>query len=399
MQRSSDTDHYSPFAELSVLINEELLIGQKSLALTVKKLICNLAPDWFERMDAENDEVFLEPALFAWLTSKRPALPLDQVLFGLSVVSRRPKSISVVTDGLGRAFLPGLGWVETGLAYDQVTLHTDEHAHPGYAIKAGTCPQAVTKLLHHGKTHGISLYERQHPLLRRFFLDDSNLTDATPQSEFLTPIESALDLIRAMDSTVYRWITLTTKVIQLYSAHQPNSFATLSAHGAAFCNVDTNSDAIFFVDDLAHQCGHIIFNAVTLQKYEYLSIEPHSPLSELVQRPDETRDVYSAFHGLFTYTLITRMMDHLLTSGDLSVCDAHHCRGRMAFYLGKFYTDLMNLQNPDIFSEKGKFLYVSFARCYEELRERHAHEVHDLDLSNQPYTFSSKNFITANPVQ
>jgi len=81
-----------------------------------------------------------------------------------------------------------------------------------------------------------------------------------------------------------------TRRIVLYSADLPNSFATLSAHGVAFLNVKDDNDEVFFVDDLAHQCGHIMFNALTQEKPRFLARTADTPLRDFCRdREDRAR--------------------------------------------------------------------------------------------------------------
>ena len=49
-----------------------------------------------------------------------------------------------------------------------------------------------------------------------------------------------------------------------------NSFATIKAHGMAFFNVYQDEyDEVFFVDDIAHQTGHIIFNVMIYESNRF----------------------------------------------------------------------------------------------------------------------------------
>src|SRR2546426_2901954 len=91
-----------------------------------------------------------------------------------------------------------------------------------------------------------------------------------------------------------------TRRIFLYNAELPTSFATMSAHGVAFLNVKDDNDEVFFVDDLAHQCGHVLFNALTQEKERFLARPADTPMRDFCHDQEDPRTLYSALHGLFT---------------------------------------------------------------------------------------------------
>ena len=351
-------------------------------------------------MDFTKDQLFLEPLLVAWLTDKTPSIPLEQVLYGLLSPEHRPQWVKVHTDSQGKAFIAGLGYFRTGVANNLINLCIDNHETECDAVVSQEQGAVVFDPIKTMQIHGITIHTGFTPLLHRFF-ECETFPLVQPSSQvkhYLTSIHDAFDSMRRLDPELYQWIKIATRAIQIYCADSPNSFATLSAHGTAFLNVDTDSELIFFIDDLAHQCGHIIFNAVTLEKSAFIAIDPHTPLQSLTKQPDETRNVYSAFHGLFTYTMITRILNHLMITGELTQLQHHHCLGRMAFYLAKFYIDIRNLDKPGLFCEQGMALYQLFAHVYEEMRRGYIDAIKEMNLKNQPYVFSYKRFIETNPI-
>lgn len=386
---------------LSALVQQGLTEGQQQLADTVRQLICKLAPQWFEKMDFSNDHIFLEPLLIAWLTHKSPAIPLEQLLCGLIKPDCRPFSVSARTDHEGTAFMAGLGCIQTSLPNTPLTIHMGMDNSVCHVSRGRHNPSFAFYPVNSMQIHGITVFTHINPLLQRFFEAEAGAPEPPLDDGFahMDAIRTALELIAAFDPEVHQWMTGATRAIQLYKAPLPNSFATLSAHGIAFCNVKEDSDVIFFADDLAHQCGHIIFNAVTLEKRDFIAIDPHTPLRDLTHEQDEGRDVYSAFHGLFTYTLITRVLNRLMHYNDLSASQRHHCLGRIAFYLYKFYLDLGKLDQPGLLTARGLELYQLFATMYEALRSDYVHAIKPLKLDNQPYVFSQRRFLQANPVR
>lgn len=386
-------------AGLDDYIGAELQAGQRDLAATVRQLVSNLAPSWLERMDSAEDRVFLQPALFAWLTAGRRQMPASQLFYGLTPEQNRPLEVDVQTDKRGDLAMPGYCWFATRLRNRHLRLYIEPSEPLLCRVVLGRRYRLPVEAIATSSAHGITSYHRIHPLLNRFC--DSKYERRTLDHSLATEchlrVAQAFDWIQVLDPVVYNWICSATRVVQLYSAEQPNSFATLSAHGAAFLNIGQDHDLLYFIDDLSHQCGHIVFNAVTREKAGFFTIDPHLPLQEMTRKPDESRDLYAAFHGLFTYTLITRMLHLLLASDHLDADQRHHCLGRLWFYLLKFFMDLQNLANPKVFTERGRLLYNLFVDCYQQLYQRYAEQVSHLDLSNQPYVFNLAAFLALNP--
>lgn len=384
------------FDALADLIRDSLEEGQQLLALHLRTLIYKTARDWFERLPFEDDTAFLRPTLFAWFTGNDPDLTLAQLICGHLPAEQRPSSTPVRSDRKGRVFLPGLG-----------TFLTEHPMSSGEWIQDGK--RGILRLGNHYAlatfqpemrldAHELAIYT-QIPAVFEHFFPQPPLAGVEENTRFpIHELNVALLDLRHLDPLLYAAIRQVTSSIQLYRSEAPNSFASLSAHGAAFLNVPPDADRISFLDDIAHQCGHILFNAMTLQRQATLAIEPETPLRAIVPAVGDTRSVYSAFHGLFTYSLILRSLDARLNAPGLSLGERFQTRGRIAFYLTKFHTDLCNLNHARVFTPLGQLYYARFLQTYEAAYARYANSLKDLDLSQQPYVFSWSQFLQDNPV-
>lgn len=378
-------------------VNYYLIEGQQTLANTLRQLVYKMAPDWFKRMNFDNDRNFLHPALFAWFTAERRVAPLEQILFGLAEKDCRPSHVRIATDDYGKTYLPNLGIAQVGIPNASLILHEDSECF--WIRLRGNVRWVMFEPQQRLTAHGIDIDWHLSPLLHHFFEMQRHPPRAVPHAQSQACLaQQALSLIADLDAELYQWITELTQVIQLYWAELPNSFATLSAHGMVFLNVNEESDVVFFIDDLSHQCGHVIFNAVTLDKRAFLARDPETPLRQITEQADETRNLYSAFHGLFTYTLILRSLDRLLRSRLLNAEQTHHVLGRIAFYIRKFATDLSNLNDRALFTEQGLRFYYLFLQAYDYNYKHYYQRIKHVDLGNQPYVFSLSNYLAANPL-
>lgn len=203
---------------------------------------------------------------------------------------------------------------------------------------------------------------------------------------------AALDRLAISHPTIYSLLLIANRRIHLYRSNELNSFASLSAHGAAFLNVPDNLSEVYFLDDFAHQGGHVVFNAATVDNERYLRCNAHTPLRELGADSSDTRSLYAAFHGLFTYSMILSVLAQYLLRDEPQGRIGHELRGRIAFYLLKFRIDLENLAQSRLFTNDGEYLYQGFLACYEKVLRECYDEVRGLDMSNQGYVFDYDQF-------
>lgn len=220
--------------------------SQGELADTIRQLIYRAEPALFDIMDFEEDEQFLHPLLFAYFTDPAPGLPLSQVVYGLLAAERRPASISLKTDASGRAALARVGDVETTVPSGTVELRLDEEAGV-YRLSADARAEPfhwAAPLIVPGSR--IEVLRNRHPLIERFLHNPEGpppeLTSAA--QDHLAHLLLASAILRDHCPEVWADIVASTRLIVLFEAPGANSFATLSAHGAAFCSVTPADDEV-----------------------------------------------------------------------------------------------------------------------------------------------------------
>jgi hypothetical protein len=159
----------------------------------------------------------------------------------------------------------------------------------------------------------------------------------------LEKITFALSLIKKHLVEHFSLIHCHCSMIVLFSTNPSitNSFATINAHGAVFLNVyQEECSEIFFVDDIAHQTGHVILTATTANRKGSFIIDETLQLSILLNDVTEYRSFYTLFHALYTYYTITLCLDKILKSKVLSIAMEKEAIGRIGFYMLKFEADL-----------------------------------------------------------
>jgi HEXXH motif-containing protein len=210
-------------------------------------------------------------------------------------------------------------------------------------------------------------------------------------------VVSAFNLLRAYCPDLADEIIAGTRLVVLFQAEQPNSFATLSAHGAIFLNVNGAIDEVYFIEDIAHQAGHVTFNALTLAKERFLLINPDTPLGGPHGNDRESRTVYSAFHGMFTYVTIGQALAAVLERHVFDARQAHEALGRLGLVLRKFNHDLALLDRAEFWTPLGRRCWRQFESIFAGQQARYAPITQGFDYSNQPYVFDYHLFAELNP--
>lgn len=303
-------------------------------------------------LDFDDDRIFLEPSLFCYFLSEIPQelkINLEQCLWGYISYEKRPSTLKVKSDIFGWINLPNQGYIKT-TSNTISTLDIDfikEHIVANCYI-----PNSTIRLCLHPTEH---------------------LTNQKENLRYEEPIQISLEKHRnELESAViffqnhleyfWRQVEIVTREFVVFSSPDYYSFAGIMQHGTAYFNVENKQKSeVFFIDDIAHQCGHIIFNTLTYDTQNYLKVPKDYPLNTFSPNPQEIRGVYGAFHGLFTYSTILRSLDVYLEKGlQLDYRLKHEALGRLGFYLRKFKYDLGLLRNSNIFTHAGSELFEEF---------------------------------------
>jgi HEXXH motif-containing protein len=387
--------------ELRELAANRITAGQRELADAMRVLVARAAPEIAEALVHRPDETFLEPLLFAYFSEKEPGVELGQLLVGALPPSERPEAVEVRSDAAGRVYVPGIGYFATELPSASLLLELDGGGGHALSRVGRRVACAFEELLYVPGTR-IEVARHQDPLLATRFLDTS-LRRAEVEVDghgerHLEHLSRALGLIRELCPSYHAELARTVRQVVVFRASDVNSFATVNAHGTVFLGAGPQDDEAFFFDELVHQCGHVVFNALTVRRRDFLAVEPSAELGTFAPDEQDGRTVYDAFHGLYTEHVMSSCMRTLDECGVLSGRLAHELFGRLSFITQKFAVDLANLSAQGIFTDLGREIYAYFAEDFRSL----AADRPDLlatDMKNQPYTFSYDTFARDNAAQ
>src|SRR5690606_26934292 len=161
------------------------------------------------------------------------SMTLEQILLGAIDADRRPRTTPVTSAAQGWVQLPGLGAFATGLPNSRANVVKELD---GGRIQTDNLIRRVAlEPEEQLRDHDIRLQCRVPPVFLRFFEAGRHPLLPIPlRHRQNAALRRGLRLLAHLDPELHGWIVQTTRCVQLYCAEQPNSFATLCAHGTAF---------------------------------------------------------------------------------------------------------------------------------------------------------------------
>jgi hypothetical protein len=221
---------------------------------------------------------------------------------------------------------------------------------------------------------------------------------AASAARFGPALERAFALLDEVQPHVAARLRATVRVVVTFAGDGPNSFATLSAHGAVFLNRRPGDDLAYAVEELAHQGGHVLLTTMLFgAEHDCFVVPPEAPLVVDGAGDPEGRTVLVTLHAVYTEALMTGCLWGALQAPGVSAAERHELRGRLGYILCRFRHDLIDLLSADVLSARGRRLADGCRRVYDTAVGRWAPTAPRLDLSGQPYAFDRRVFLRRNP--
>lgn len=372
--------------------------GKSQMVMVLKGLVYRDAPDLFELLDFEEDKAFLEPLVFTYFNyPDKTRMSLKQILWGYIKAARKPSVINVIANNAGVVYLPGYGYMITKYPEKEFSMSFNDGLarleSKGYLVKYEFEPLAWTK------GQNIEIVKYPNPLLDNLFTREGSegLAKVLTLNEGDYPllIGRALQIIREIDPLYYACLKTTIRKFYCFRG-EPNSFASMAAQGIAFFNVQPADGLLFFLDNIIHQCGHVIFNAISFEKEKWFNVPANTQLSTFTLDPKDYQDIYGRFHGLFTQTNINTIFEKCIENKTLQGEEHYELLGRFASNLTRFGVAIKKLDHPGMYTEVGLFWYNFFKMSHSVLNVKWESVINQYRVDNQPYVFNYKKFKESN---
>jgi hypothetical protein len=358
---------------------------------TVKILLYKEAPHILEKVDFDDDEIFCSPLLFAYFRHKaintfKPEdekVLLEEFMQGY-YVEKPALKLDLLYNEEGIAYVPSVGYFKKG---------EDKLFAPTVKVKDSS----------------IKILRCSTPLLK-VILDipaEDLLWDEKLYNDRIGQLNNAMDLIRKNVPDQYKLIDQCCEYIYMFKTDpsNSNSFASGNALGLAFFNVyQEEYNEIFFIDDIAHQTGHVIMNNLMFSKPTFYKIDQTQSVEEILGRPDH-RNVNILIHALYTYYTTFYCLDECVAANSFEGKQHKEALARIGFYQRKCNIDLQILDVvikhygglENMLTKKGLNVVNSIKNKFEEINKKWGTVINAYDFSNQNYNFSFKLFEELNP--
>lgn len=359
---------------------------------TIKLLIYKENPSLLEMVDFENDNIFLEPLLFAYFNSKKdnlfPSEILVEILQGY-FLDKKELVVKYSYNSNNVAYIPNVGYFNHGepKSFDSI-----------YIIKN-------TK---------IELLKRPIKLLENIFRtrtdelinENEIIIDNELYESNINALTNAFKFIKYNSHEQYKLIEENCKKVLMFKTNPQNinSFATINAHGIAFFNVyQEDYDEVFFVDDIAHQTGHIILTTLFYDNKAIFKINEEQNIGSLI-KIDDNRSIHILLHAFYTYFTTFMCLDDCLKNNSFNEIQKKEAIARIGFYLNKCALDfqifdkLIHYFNEIefILTPKGIEIFSMIKNKYLEIFKKWNPTTKHFNYRNQTYNFALKNFLELN---
>lgn len=348
---------------------------------TIKLLIYKEAPQLLEKLNFEDDNVFLEPLLFAYFNGKKTNLFSSCILQELMqgyCITKEKISLNHAYNENNIAYIPMLGYYRKG----------EKNPFEPIRIIDGTTIEVLLDI----------------PKLLKYIVDpnDKIKKDKLLFEKNICFLTNALAYIKNSSSNHYTLIESHCRKILLFNTNPEisNSFATINANGIAFINVyQEDYDEVFFVEDIAHQTGHVILYTLLFNKKKVFKIDETQLIEPIIKQKDH-RDIHILFHSLYTYYTIFQCLDNCIVNNLFSEKQKKEAIARIGFNLKKCSHDLYiyeclitHFSGIDyMLTEIGASIYTDVKNKFIEIDDKWGDFVQPYSYSNQPYNFTYKYF-------
>lgn len=374
-----------------LLVDKDTLLGDINNKInTVKLLIYKDYPEILKKLDFDNDAIYCNPLLYAFFRhktiktfeEKQETKIFEELLQGYFVDKEKTK-------------------LETLFNFDDIAYVPNV----GYFRRNEQEKFASTFKL---ENSSIEILRTTSPVLQSIL--DIPESDLVWNDVFFEKnvkyLNNAIAFLKASVPQHFEFIEKCCSHIYLFKTdpQNSNSFASGNSLGMVFFNIYQDEyDEVFFIDDIAHQTGHVIMNNFLFEENSIYKIDRKQMVEEIIGIKDN-RDVNVLLHALFTYYTTFLCYDACIKDGHFNEKQLKEAIGRIGFYQMKCTYDFNLLYKvvdkfggiEMMLTEKGIAIVDLIEKQFDIINKKWSDQTNQLDFSNQDYNFNVKSFFSAN---
>lgn len=388
--------------------NDMASIGQEYFSTSLKTLIYKQRPDVFDKLDFYDQKAWLEPFAFSFFNTSNPLVEFEQLFYGYYKEEFALGQVSVLSDNNGFIFLPQIGRINIGKTRHKTSIRriNDNVLEVSGISDLEKVSSDEIQLLANSTLETFTI---KHPFFDQYFYEwdsgSNSLSKQTANFDIFPnsdpswlKLDGAFNLLKESTPDYFELVEMSNKRVALFDNLKIRNFAVRNMHGMSFIAANSNFSEMYYLEEVIHQCGHNLFNAVTAKLTEFFKINPETPLKVYSKNPNEYRSIYSTLHGLFTIAARIECFQKTLA---LKLDDQfrHELLGRLADLKRRFRTGLEYVDTTKVYTKKGNELYYYLENYCSEAFKRIAPLVACFDYSNQTsQDFNYQEFAQNNPI-
>lgn len=366
--------------------------GKLQLINGIRMLLFKENEQIFNLLDFDNNEIFMEPLLYSYFNSTIKEMSLMQILYGYIQEDMRPLKINVQSDHTGCIYLPKIGYFLTTEPNSLLEISWDAAKQKYLILKSKKLVNFLFERICYVEHSSIEICVHGNQLLDQYFDDPTELNIEETLELHFNNLNPAIAMLKNFSNEFYELFEDAVKKILIYNSKNQRSFATIRANGTAFLRIKKGDSLVYIIEDLLHQCAHVIFYAISWDKHMLFNYPIDTPLKVITGDGMENRELLGAFYSFYTYCWIGLFLDLMFDSPLALTFDRQEMFGRFTYCMDKFKRDLINFSYPGIFKEVGQEYFEVFKVVYNSLYLKHDKLIESVNLTNQDYEFNMEKF-------
>jgi hypothetical protein len=348
---------------------------------TIKILIYKESRTLLEKVDFEDDNVFLEPLLFAYFNSKKENLfsieMLEEIVQGYFLEKEGDKIFHSYNEN-NIAYVPNLGYFENGKKVENI-LKVDV-----FEIQKEIHPTQKSYFREVYKGHILNYNPVYNSVWKRYHKE----------------LEKSILIIKNHLPDFYQELFFANRKIYLHDNPKILNFTTIETLGVLYFYVIGNENLIYFIEELIHQGSHNFLYYVVHNRKDYFKIDVDNLIMrDFTKQEWDYRNIYGAFHGLYTVTKRVECFDILLSNNVFCGREKHELLGRLTDQFGRHRTGLELLNLEKVFTEQGMLYYKELDTKCVTILNKYKKLLSIFDISSVDLDFRYNGFCLLNPIE
>lgn len=347
---------------------------------TIKLLLYKASPKIIEKLDFENDIIYVETLLFSYFNNSKnnPASneTLEEILQGYFTQKEELKLKNSFNRN-GVAYIPLVGYFKRRLTknYDPILIKGD-----------------------------FEIVKEIHPTQEKYFVEfyKGHIINQNPEHNTAWKMHheelfQALDIIKEHIPEFYKELIFANRKIYLHDNPKIINFTSVETLGMLYFYVIGKTNLIYFIEELIHQGSHNYLYYIIHNRKDYFKIDVDNlVMSDFTKQQWDYRTIYGAFHGVFTVSQRVKYFDVLITKNIFKGREKHELLGRITDQFARFRTGFELLSLEEVFTQKGIAFYNQMDEECASTLKKYEKLITEFDLANRDIDFRYEDFCKLN---